>query len=57
MVSKSTGSAFAMAPTVADVSSGGGGDERDKKSAMMVFKLGRYNICMLNLEMKAKWPS
>jgi hypothetical protein len=54
IASKSTGSAAVKAATVsADL--GGGGEGQDKTSATTFFSPGRYNICTLNSEIKAKW--
>ncbi len=49
--SKSTGSAANLAVTDPVAVWFG----RDKKSAKTFFKLGKYNSCTLNSEMKAKW--
>jgi hypothetical protein len=56
MASKSTGSAAVVATIVPDRSSrGGGGVGGIKNQQRHFYKPGRYNICTLNSEMKAKW--
>ncbi len=54
IASKSIGSATAKAATVSEAF-GREGEGVDKKSATMFFSSGRYNICTLNTEIKAKW--
>ncbi len=53
MALKSTESVTVMMETVPDSSVGGvwAGQKIDN----IIFKPGRYNICTLNSEMKAKW--